>query len=201
MSKVLVLKSSILAGYSQSNQLADHFVAEWKAAHGGDEIVIRDLAANPIPVLDGELVGALRPSDAALTPRQQEALALSDELIAEIQSVDTVVITAPMYNFNIPTQLKNYFDLIARAGVTFRYTEKGPEGLINGKKVIIITSRGGIHKDTPSDLLTPYLKLFLGFLGLTDVQFVFAEGMAYGPEAATKASEEAKAALQQLVSA
>jgi len=201
MSKVLVLKSSILAGYSQSNQLADHFVAEWKAAHGGDEIVIRDLAANPIPVLDGELVGALRPSDAALTPRQQEALALSDELIAEIQSVDTVVITAPMYNFNIPTQLKNYFDLIARAGVTFRYTEKGPEGLINGKKVIVITSRGGIHKDTPSDLLTPYLKLFLGFLGLTDVQFVFAEGMAYGPEAATKASEEAKAALQQLVSA
>ncbi|WP_380178136.1 FMN-dependent NADH-azoreductase [Kalamiella sp. sgz302252] len=201
MSKVLVLKSSILAGYSQSNQLADHFVAEWKAAHGGDEIVVRDLAANPIPVLDGELVGALRPSDAALTPRQQEALALSDELIAEIQSVDTVVITAPMYNFNIPTQLKNYFDLVARAGVTFRYTEKGPEGLITGKKVIVITSRGGIHKDTPSDLLTPYLKLFLGFLGLSDVQFVFAEGMAYGPEAATKASEEAKAALKQLVAA
>ncbi|MCP1436754.1 FMN-dependent NADH-azoreductase [Erwinia persicina] len=201
MSKVLVLKSSILAGYSQSNQLADHFVAEWKAAHSGDEIVIRDLAANPIPVLDGELVGALRPSDAALTPRQQEALALSDELIAEIQSVDTVVITAPMYNFNIPTQLKNYFDLIARAGVTFRYTEKGPEGLIVGKKVIVITSRGGIHKDTPADLQTPYLKLFLGFLGLSDVQFVYAEGMAYGPEAATKASEEAKATLNQLVNA
>ena len=201
MSKVLVLKSSILAGYSQSNQLADHFIEEWKTAHGSDDIVVRDLAANPIPVLDGELVGALRPSDATLTPRQQEALDLSNELIAEIQAADTVVITAPMYNFNIPTQLKNYFDLVARAGVTFRYSENGPEGLITGKKVVVISSRGGIHKDTPSDLLTPYLKLFLGFLGMTDVEFVFAEGIAYGPEVATKAANDAKDALKQIVAA
>lgn len=201
MSKVLVLKSSILAGYSQSNQLADHFIDEWKAAHGSDEITVRDLAANPIPVLDGELVGALRPSDATLTPRQQEALDLSNELIAEIQAHDTIVITAPMYNFNIPTQLKNYFDLVARAGVTFRYSENGPEGLITGKKVVVISSRGGIHKDTPSDLLTPYLKLFLGFLGMSDVKFVFAEGIAYGPEVATKATADAKDALNQLVAA
>ncbi|MGE9550120.1 FMN-dependent NADH-azoreductase [Erwinia amylovora] len=201
MSKVLVLKSSILAGYSQSNQLADHFVAEWKAAHGSDGITVRDLAANPIPVLDGELVGALRPSDATLTPRQQEALDLSNELIAELQAHDTIVIAAPMYNFNIPTQLKNYFDLVARAGVTFRYSENGPEGLITGKKVVVISSRGGIHKDTPSDLLTPYLKLFLGFLGMSDVKFVFAEGIAYGPEVATKAANDAKDALKQIVTA
>ncbi len=115
----------------------------------------RDLAANPIPVLDGELVGALRPSDAPLTPRQQEALALSDELIAELKGNDVIVIAAPMYNFNIPTQLKNYFDLVARAGVTFRYTEKGPEGLVTGKRAVVVTSRGGIHKDTPTDLVTP----------------------------------------------
>lgn len=127
MSKVLVLKSSILATSSQSNQLADFFVEQWQAAHAGDQITVRDLAAQPIPVLDGELVGALRPSGTALTPRQQEALALSDELIAELQANDVIVIAAPMYNFNIPTQLKNYFDMIARAGVTFRYTEKGPE--------------------------------------------------------------------------
>ncbi|WP_345827586.1 FMN-dependent NADH-azoreductase [Erwinia sp. HDF1-3R] len=201
MSNVLVLKSSILAGYSQSNQLADHFVEEWKAAHGSDTITIRDLAANPIPVLDGELVGALRPSDAALTPRQQEALSLSDELIAELKAHDTIVIAAPMYNFNIPTQLKNYFDLVARAGVTFRYSENGPEGLVTGKKVVVISSRGGIHKDTPSDLLTPYLKLFLGFLGMSDVKFVFAEGIAYGPEVATKATTDAKAVLEELVTA
>jgi len=201
MSKVLVLKSSILAGYSQSGQLADHLVSEWKAAHPGDEVSERDLAANPIPVLDGELVGALRPSDAALTPRQQEALDLSNELIAELQAHDTIVITAPMYNFNIPTQLKNYFDLVARAGVTFRYTEQGPEGLIKGKKVVVLSSRGGIHKDTPSDLLTPYLTLFLGFLGLTDVQFVFAEGIGYGPEVAAKAASDAKAVISQIVTA
>ncbi len=115
MSKVLVLKSSILAGYSQSGQLSDYFVEQWQEKHPGDEITVRDLAANPIPVLDGELVGALRPSDAPLTPRQQEALALSDELIAELKGNDVIVIAAPMYNFNIPTQLKNYFDLVARA--------------------------------------------------------------------------------------
>ncbi|QHB32575.1 FMN-dependent NADH-azoreductase [Yersinia canariae] len=201
MSKVLVLKSSILATYSQSNQLADFFVEQWKATHAGDEITVRDLAAQPIPVLDGELVGALRPSDAALTPRQQEALALSDELIAELQANDVIVMAAPMYNFNIPTQLKNYFDLIARAGVTFRYTEKGPEGLITGKRAIILTSRGGIHKDTPTDLVVPYLRLFLGFIGITDVEFVFAEGIAYGPEVATKAQADAKELLTQVVSA
>ncbi|MHA3636226.1 FMN-dependent NADH-azoreductase [Yersinia enterocolitica] len=201
MSKVLVLKSSILATYSQSNQLADFFVEQWKAAHAGDEITVRDLAAQPIPVLDGELVGALRPSDAELTPRQQEALALSDELIAELQANDVIVMAAPMYNFNIPTQLKNYFDLIARASVTFRYTEKGPEGLITGKRAIILTSRGGIHKDTPTDLVVPYLRLFLGFIGITDVEFVFAEGIAYGPEVATKAQADAKELLTQVVSA
>lgn len=199
MSKVLVLKSSILAGYSQSSQLADFYVDQAKA--NGDDVTVRDLAANPIPVLDGELVGALRPSDAPLTPRQQEALALSDELIAELQAHDVVVITAPMYNFNIPTQLKNYFDLIARAGVTFRYTEAGPEGLVKGKRAVILSSRGGIHKDTASDLLTPYVKLFLGFIGISDVDFVFAEGIAYGPEVATKATEDAKDVIKQIVAA
>lgn len=199
MSKVLVLKSSILAGYSQSNQLADFYADEARAK--GDSVTVRDLAAQPIPVLDGELVGALRPSDAPLSPRQQEALSLSDELIAELQAHDTVVIAAPMYNFNIPTQLKNYFDLIARAGVTFRYTETGPEGLVTGKRAVILSSRGGIHKDTASDLLTPYVKLFLSFIGITDVNFVFAEGIAYGPEVATKAANDAKDAIKQIVAA
>ena len=199
MTKVLVLKSSILAGYSQSSQLADFYVEQAKAQ--GKEVTVRDLAANPIPVLDGELVGALRPSETPLSPRQQEALDLSDELIAELQAHDEVVIAAPMYNFNIPTQLKNYFDLIARAGVTFRYTEAGPEGLVKGKTAVVISSRGGIHKDTPSDLLTPYVKLFLGFIGITDVEFVFAEGIAYGPEVASKATAEAKDAITQIVTA
>ncbi|MDZ7278357.1 FMN-dependent NADH-azoreductase [Pantoea eucrina] len=199
MSKVLVLKSSILADYSQSSQLADFYADEARAK--GDSVTVRDLAAQPVPVLDGELVGALRPSDAPLSPRQQDALNLSNELIAELQAHDTVVIAAPMYNFNIPTQLKNYFDLIARAGVTFRYTEAGPEGLVKGKRAVILSSRGGIHKDSPSDLLTPYVKLFLGFIGITDVEFVLAEGIAYGPEVATKATSDAKDAIKQIVGA
>lgn len=199
MSTVLVLKSSILAGYSQSSQLADFYIEQAKAQ--GKEVTVRDLAANPIPVLDGELVGAMRPSDTPLSPRQQEALDLSDELIAELQAHDEIVIAAPMYNFNIPTQLKNYFDLIARAGVTFRYTEAGPEGLVKGKTAVVISIRRGIHKDTPTDLLTPYVKLFLGFIGITDVEFVFAEGIAYGPEVASKATAEAKDAITQIVTA
>ncbi|AMO82504.1 MULTISPECIES: FMN-dependent NADH-azoreductase [Hafniaceae] len=201
MSNVLVLKSSILANYSQSNVLADYFVDQWRQQHSDDKIQVRDLAADPIPVLDGELVGALRPSDAPLTPRQQDALELSNTLIEELQASDVIVITAPMYNFNISTQLKNYFDLVARAGVTFRYTEAGPEGLLKGKKVYVLTSRGGIHKDTNTDLVTPYLRVFLGFIGLTDVEFVFEEGIAYGPEMATKAQQDAKALITQLATA
>lgn len=199
MSKILVLKSSILADNSQSNQLADYAVSQFQAANSNAQITVRDLAANPIPVLDGELVGALRPSGATLSARQEEALALSDALIAELQAHDVVVITAPMYNFNIPTQLKNYFDLVARAGVTFKYTEKGPEGLVTGKRVVVLTSRGGIHKETPSDLVAPYLKLFLGFLGMKDVEVIFAEGMAYGPEAAAKTKDEAKVLINDAV--
>lgn len=200
MSKVLVLKSSILAGYSQSNQLSDYFVEQWREKHSADEITVRDLAANPIPVLDGELVGALRPSDAPLTPRQQEALALSDELIAELKAHDVIVIAAPMYNFNISTQLKNYFDLVARAGVTFRYTENGPEGLVTGKSHRYYQPRWDPQRWTngPGDAVSVR---FLGFIGITDVKFVFAEGIAYGPEMAAKAQSDAKAAIDSIVAA
>lgn len=201
MSKVLVLKSSILAEHSQSGQLADYFVQQWREKHSADQITVRDLAAQPIPVLDGELVGALRPSDAPLSQRQQEALALSDALIEELNAHDTIVIAAPMYNFNIPTQLKNYFDLIARVGVTFRYTENGPEGLITGKRTIILTTRGGMYKNTPKDMVSPYLNVFLGFIGLTSPEIIFAEGIAYGPEAAANAQAEAKAAIDAVVAA
>ena len=191
MSKVLVLKSSILAGYSQSGQLADFYAEQAKAK--GDQVTVRDLAADAIPVLDGELVGALRPSDAALSPRQQEALALSDALIAELNAHDVIVIAAPMYNFNIPTQLKNYFDLIARAGVTFRYTENGPEGLVKGKKVYVAFARGGRYRGTAADTQTPYLQTVLGFLGMTDLHFVYAEGLNMGEDAVKQGFAEAAA--------
>ncbi|MEN3754130.1 FMN-dependent NADH-azoreductase [Mangrovibacter yixingensis] len=199
MSNVLVLKNSILAGFSQSNQLIDHLTTRWQEKHSNDTITVRDLATDTVPVLDGELVGALRPSEVPLTPRQQDALNLSDTLINELKAHDVIVIAAPMYNFNITTQLKNYIDFIARAGVTFRYTENGPEGLLTGKRAIVVTTRGGIHKDSPSDLITPYLKLFLGFIGITDVDFIYEEGVGYGPEVLAKAQAEAKAAIDALV--
>ncbi|MDC9593011.1 FMN-dependent NADH-azoreductase [Xenorhabdus sp. IM139775] len=199
MSKVLVLKSSILAQYSQSSKLADYFIETWLAGHSESSITTRDLAENPVPVLDGELVSALRPSDAALTEHQKTVLALSDELVSELKTHDVIVITAPMYNFTIPTQLKTYFDLIARAGVTFQYTEKGPEGLLKGKRAVILTSRGGIHKNSQTDVMTPYLRTFLGFIGITDVEFVFAEGLALGAESATQTHQNARDTIDNIV--
>ncbi|MGF1758711.1 FMN-dependent NADH-azoreductase [Photobacterium sagamiensis] len=195
MSNVLVLKSSILGDYSQSNSLIDHLIASW-----GDKIssvVERDLAANPIPVLDGEIAGALRGGD-NLNQRQQEAVTLSDQLIEELKNSDTVVIAAPMYNFSVPTQLKNWFDIIARAGVTFTYTENGPVGLIEGKKVIVVTTRGGMHKNSPTDLMVPYLKTILGFVGMTDVDVIYSEALGMGDEMAAKGISEAKSAIEQL---
>ena len=201
MSRILVLKSSILGDYSQSGKLVDFFVQQWQEAHPSDTFTFRDLANPTLPELNGEVIGGFSAGDKPLTPYQQQTLALSDELIAELKSHDTLIISAPMYNFNIPTQLKIYFDLIARAGQTFRYTSEGSEGLVTGKKAIVISSRGGIHAETPTDLITPYLKLFLGFIGITDVEFVLAEGFAYGPEAAEKATQDSRIAVAQKVPA
>ncbi|MBJ3813576.1 FMN-dependent NADH-azoreductase [Shimwellia pseudoproteus] len=196
MASVLVLKSSILGGASQSNMLIDFLAEQWKQGHPQDTLTVRDLAQEPLPVLDGEVVGAFG-DIATLSAHQKEIRAYSDALIAELKSHDTIVIAAPMYNFNISTQLKNYFDLIARAGETFRYTSAGPEGLVTGKKAIVISSRGGLHAGGASDIVTPYLKVFLGFIGITDVEFVLAEGMAMSDHASGEL-ENAKAALSTL---
>lgn len=196
MASVLVLKSSILGGASQSNLLTDFLIEQWKKSHPQDRLTIRDLAAEPLPVLDGEMIGAFG-AEEGLTPRQLELRGLSDALIAELKSHDTLVIAAPMYNFNISTQLKNYFDMVARAGQTFHYTSEGAEGLVTGKKAIVISSRGGIHGGGVSDIVTPYLKVFLGFIGIKDVMVVLAEGMAMGDHGATS-MENAKAALTAL---
>ncbi|UXH99888.1 FMN-dependent NADH-azoreductase [Photobacterium sp. TY1-4] len=195
MSNVLVLKSSILGDYSQSNGLIEHLMTSW--AGKTTAIIERDLAANPLPVLDGELAGGLRGGE-NLNARQQDALALSDQLIEEIQVSDTLVIGAPMYNFTIPTQLKNWFDLIARAGVTFSYTETGPVGLLTGKKAILVTTRGGMHKEGGTDHMVPYLKTVLGFIGITDVEVVYGEALAMGEEMAANGIAAAKADLESL---
>ncbi|WP_407529910.1 FMN-dependent NADH-azoreductase [Vibrio parahaemolyticus] len=190
MSRVLALKSSILGDYSQSNKLVEDFIKNVDQ----DKLTVRDLAANPLPVLDFTVATALRATE-DLSQEQQEVVDLSDTLIEEVKAADTLVIAAPMYNFTIPTQLKNWIDLIARAGVTFKYTENGVQGLIEGKKAIVVTTRGGIHKDSPTDNVTPYLRTVLGFVGITDVEFVYAEALNMGEDAASKGISEAQSQL------
>ncbi|EGQ8083317.1 TPA: FMN-dependent NADH-azoreductase [Vibrio parahaemolyticus] len=190
MSRVLALKSSILGDYSQSNKLVEDFIKNVDQ----DKLTVRDLAANPLPVLDFAVATALRTTE-DLSQEQQAVVDLSDTLIEEVKAADTLVIAAPMYNFTIPTQLKNWIDLIARAGVTFKYTENGVQGLIEGKKAIVVTTCGGIHKDSPTDNVTPYLRTVLGFVGITDVEFVYAEALNMGEDAASKGISEAQSQL------
>lgn len=193
MSRVLALKSSILGDYSQSTKLVEEFIKNVDQ----DKLTVRDLAANPLPVLDFSVATALRATE-DLSQDQQAIVDLSDTLIEEIKAADTLVIAAPMYNFTIPTQLKNWIDLIARAGVTFTYTENGVKGLIEGKKAIVVTTRGGIHKDAATDSMTPYLRTVLGFVGITEVEFVYAEALNMGEDAAAKGISEAQSKLAEL---
>ncbi len=193
MSNTLVLKSSILGEYSSSNQLID------QVFQANATTTIRDLAVDTLPVLDMSVATALRGSADDLSPELAEILALSDKLVAELKAADTVVIGAPMYNFMIPTQLKNWIDLIARAGVTFSYTETGPVGLVENTKAIIVTTRGGIHKDTDRDSIYGYLTTLLGFIGITDVEFVYAEALNMGDEPAQQSRATAQQQLAALV--
>lgn len=192
MNNVLVLKSSILADNSQTNQLSNYFVNKL----AGKNVVIRDLAANPLPHFDATAATALRGQPTSA--EENALLALSDELVAEIKKADTLIINAPMYNFHIPTQLKSYFDFIARPRVTFQYSEKGPEGLLKGKKAVVLAAFGGFHQNQPTDLVTSYMKTILGFVGITDVQFVYVEGIGFGPEAVEKAQAQAKAEIDKM---
>ncbi|QDE29758.1 FMN-dependent NADH-azoreductase [Shewanella polaris] len=195
MTKVLILKSSILGGYSQSSALVDYLHQQWNSK--GAQITVRDLGENVLPMLDGELASGLRGGD-NLSERQLSALALSDKLVAEIKAHDTIVIAAPMYNFTIPTTLKNWIDFIARAGVTFTYTDTGPVGLIEGKRAIIVTTRGGVHKGGPTDHVVPYLTTLLGFIGINNVETIYAEALNMGPDAAEAGISQAKLAIDAM---
>lgn len=195
---ILQINSSARSTGSESTRIADAIVARLQAANPGASLVRRDLAANPHPSIDEATLGALFTPADQRTPEQAARVALDDVLIAEAQAADTIVIGAPMYNFGITVQLKSWFDAIARAGVTFRYTAEGPEGLLKNKKVFVALSRGGIHKNGASDSQVPFLKTFLGFIGLTDVTFVYSEGHGMGPEAVAKAKAEADAQVNEV---
>jgi FMN-dependent NADH-azoreductase len=183
---------------SQSTRLANELVDGLRAAHPDATITLRDLASTPHPQLDEATLGALFTPSEQRTPGQQARVALDDALIAELQAADVVVLGVPMINFGVTSQLKNWLDAVARARVTFAYTDKGPVGLLTGKKVYAVLTRGGIHRDQPTDTQVPYLRTMLGFLGMKDVEFVYAEGFAMGAEAEARALESARAEIARI---
>lgn len=196
--KILQIKSSVFSGNGQSSRLADQFVAELRAQNPGAEVVERDLAAEPVPHLDGARVGAFFAKPDERSAEQKAVIAYSDQLIQELRSADVLVLGLPMYNFGVPSQLKAWFDHIARAGETFKYTEKGAVGLLNGKKAYVFASRGGLYAGTPNDWQTQFVRHFLGFIGITDVAFVYAEGLALGEESRNNSIAAAQAGVRQL---
>jgi FMN-dependent NADH-azoreductase len=191
---ILHITSSVRGNDSESTRVTSQVVDKLLAANPGAAVTRRDLGANPHPLLDGAAVGALFTPADQRTAEQAARVALDDALIAEAQAADVIVIGAPMYNFSMPVQLKGWFDAIARAGVTFRYTETGPEGLLKNKKVYVATSRGGVYP-AEADPQVPQMRTLLNFLGLTDHTFIYSSGMAMGPEAVSKGQAAANEAI------
>ena len=196
--KILQINASARSEGGNSTRLANAITAHLKSHHPEAEVEVRDLARNPLPFLDEAGVTALFTPADQHTPEQIARIALDEAMIARVQAADVLVLGVPMYNFGVSVQLKSFIDSIARAGITFRYTESGPEGLIKGKRVYVACARGGVYRDTPADSQTPYLRQVLGFLGMTDVEFIYAEGMNLGPESAEKSFAAAEAAIAKL---
>ncbi|MDF2181157.1 NAD(P)H-dependent oxidoreductase [Neptuniibacter sp. CAU 1671] len=195
MPTLLQIRSSIIAENSQSNALMNAYTEAWKVRTPEGQIIVRDLAAEPLPVLDSATLGALMTAADERSAEQQVVVALSDQLIEEVRTADQILIGIPMYNFGIPVQLKAWFDLLARAGVTFKYTETGPVGLLPDTPVVMFATRGGIYHANGQDYQMPYVEQFLAFIGLTQTETVFAEGLNMGQ------AETAKAAAQRQIAA
>ena len=198
---ILQINSSARRDASHSTRLANRIVERLRAADPDATLTVRDLGRSPHPVLDEATLTALFTPAPQRTPEQASRVAQDDALIAEIQAADVVVLGVPMYNFGVPASLKNWIDAISRAGVTFRYTEKGPEGLLKGKKLYVALTRGGHYRNTPADTQVPYLTTVFGFLGLVDVHFVYAEGLARGADAERTSIDAAYEAIDEAVAA
>ena len=192
MSKVLVVESSVRQQGSVSRQLVAEFVEHWQKAHPEDEVTIRDLAREPVPHLDVELLGGWMKPAAEQSAAEEAALGRSNQLTDELLAADVLVLGAPMYNFAIPSTLKSWLDHVLRAGVTFQYTAEGPKGLLQGKRAFVLTARGGVYAGGPFDQQEPYLRQALGFIGITDVTFIHAEGLNMGGDAAEQGLAKAR---------
>lgn len=198
MTTLLQINASLFSGQGQSSQLADRFVQGLCERDPGTRLVTRDLAAAPVPHLDAERFSAFIAPPAERTAEQREVVAYSDALIDELRRADVLVLGLPMYNFGVPSQLESWFDHIARAGVTFRYTESGSEGLMRSKKAYVFAARGGFYAGTPLDTQTQYVRDFLRFIGIEDVEFVYAEGLAISPDHKARALDGARDSIARL---
>ncbi|WP_338847231.1 NAD(P)H-dependent oxidoreductase [Massilia sp. W12] len=188
---ILQINSSARSQGSESTRWANALSARLLQQYPHATLELRDLAQDPHPILDEAALQAIFTPPAQRSPEQAARVALDDALIAQVQRADVLVLGSPMYNFGITVQLKSWFDAIARAGVTFRYGENGPQGLLSGKKVYVALARGGMHKGLPLDIQTSHIQTFLAFLGMSDVQFIYAEGLNMGPDAAQRAQQQA----------
>ncbi len=203
MSKILVLTASPRGERSVSRALTVNFAQQWGKDHPQDTVLLRDLGHHPVPhVTEPWVLGAFAPAEAQ-TPESKAAIAISDQLVEEFLSADRYVIGVPMYNLNIPSTLKAYIDQIVRVGKTFAVGANGYEGLVKGKKALFITSSGGSFQPgtpfAPYNFQEPYLRAIFGFIGVTDVQFVVADSMNQGEEAAKTSREKAETALKDLL--
>lgn len=197
---ILQINASIRAADANSTRVARQIVERLQAANPAATLDVLDLGANPPAVLDGAALAALFTPADQRSAEQAARVASDDALIAQVQAADVLVLGVPMYNFTIPVQLKSWFDAIARNGVTFRYTANGPEGLLKGKTAYVALARGGRYRDTALDSQVPLIRTFLGFLGITDVHFIYAEGLNMGPEATAQGFAEAEAEIARLFS-
>ena len=180
MTTLLQINTSVFGENGNSTRLADAFVRNWLDHHPGGRVIVRDFANNPIPHLDGAGVRAFFTKPEDRTPTQQAYAEASEALIEELRSADIVVLGLPMYNFGVPSTLKAYFDQLGRAGISFRYTENGPEGLLGDRKVYVLAARGGMYQGTPADTQTAFVRNFFNFLGILDIEFIYAEGLNMG---------------------
>jgi len=200
MATLLRLDTSLFSEQGVSTQLSETLVSNLREENPALKVIHRDFAEQSVPHLDGEWLQALMTPTEKRNESQQAQVDFSDQLIAELQEADTLVIGLPMYNFSIPSMLKAWFDHIARAGTTFKYTSTGSEGLLSNKKVFLVTTRGGIHKDQASDTQIPFVKTFLGFIGLNNIDVIYAEGLNMGDDMRKTAIDSAKETIAALTS-
>ena len=194
MTHLLAVNSSPNLSSSVSRDLVMQFSTSFEKQASGNTVTVRDVGKNPLPHLDETTTSAFYTPRVQLSEEQKQAISLSDKLVEEVMQADVIVVGAPMHNFGSSSHLKAYLDHIARVGRTITYTEKGPKGLLGGRKVFVITARGGVYSKGPAshmDIQVPYLKTFFSFVGIDDVTFIHAEGLNMGDDSRENAIESA----------